>query len=124
MCHEGIISSTIEIYNRISSELRATPARFHYVFNLRDVSKIIQGILMSKPASIKGPEDMAKLWLNETVRVFSDRLINDDDKNWFIEASMELLGKGFRNSFEKADLFHKTSCKIMWGDILKLDAPV
>jgi dynein heavy chain len=123
-CQEGIISSTIEIYNRISSELRATPAKFHYVFNLRDVSKVIQGILMSKPASIKGPEDMSKLWLNEVLRIFSDRLINEEDKEWFVEASMELMSKGFRNSYERNDLFHKTSSKLMFGDILKLDAPV
>jgi dynein heavy chain len=123
-CQEGIISSTIEIYNRISNDKRATPAKFHYVFNLRDVSKVIQGILMAKPASIKGPEDMAKLWLNEVLRIFSDRLINEEDKEWFVEASMDLLGKGFRNSYERGDLFHKNSCKLLFGDILKLDAPV
>ena len=67
---------------------------------------------------------MSKLWLNEVLRVFSDRLINEEDKEWFIEASMDLLGKGFRNSYERADLFHKSSSKIMFGDILKLDAPV
>ena len=47
-----LVNSTIDIYNKISSELRATPAKFHYLFNLRDVSKVIQGILMTKPVSI------------------------------------------------------------------------
>jgi len=45
---EYAISSTIDIYERISGELRATPAKFHYSFNLRDVSKVIQGILMTR----------------------------------------------------------------------------
>jgi len=49
----AIIDSTIEIYHKISEELRATPAKFHYMFNLRDVSKVIQGILMSSPKSIQ-----------------------------------------------------------------------
>jgi len=37
---EPVVASTIEIYQRISEELRATPAKFHYLFNLRDVSKV------------------------------------------------------------------------------------
>jgi dynein heavy chain len=49
---ESIVSSTIEIYQRISAELRPTPAKFHYLFNLRDVSKVFQGILMVKPISV------------------------------------------------------------------------
>jgi dynein heavy chain len=49
---EPIVASTIEIYQRITEELRPTPACFHYLFNLRDVSKVVQGILMCKPVSI------------------------------------------------------------------------
>ena len=37
---DAAINSTIAVYQRISSELRATPAKFHYTFNLRDVSKV------------------------------------------------------------------------------------
>lgn len=57
-CSLPIIDSSIEIYSKISEELRATPAKFHYMFNLRDVSKIIQGILMSHPKSIQTAEGM------------------------------------------------------------------
>jgi dynein heavy chain len=60
-----LVESTIEIYNRIAEELRPTPAKFHYLFNLRDVSKVFQGVLMTKPISIQNPETMAKLWINE-----------------------------------------------------------
>jgi dynein heavy chain len=48
----ALVDGTIEIYNRIAEELRPTPAKFHYLFNLRDVSKVFQGILMSKPISV------------------------------------------------------------------------
>ena len=51
-CSLPIIDSTIEVYNKIAEELRATPAKFHYLFNLRDVSKVVQGILMSHPKSV------------------------------------------------------------------------
>jgi dynein heavy chain len=42
----GMCEATVEIYNRISLELLPTPAKFHYTFNLRDVSKVFQGVLM------------------------------------------------------------------------------
>lgn len=40
-CSNSIIEGTIEIYSKIQEELRATPNKFHYMFNLRDVSKVI-----------------------------------------------------------------------------------
>lgn len=38
---DAAILSTIEIYNKIQEDLRPTPAKFHYLFNLRDVSKVV-----------------------------------------------------------------------------------
>jgi dynein heavy chain, axonemal len=102
--------------------LRPTPAKFHYLFNLRDVSKVFQGILMSKPISIQNPETMAKLWVNESQRVFYDRLINNEDKLWFTKLIIELLNRCFRINIEHDTIFVKE--KIMFGDILKLDAPI
>jgi hypothetical protein len=44
---------------------------------------------------------MSMLWLNEMSRVFHDRLIDEDDKEWFRDQAMELLNKAFRMNFEK-----------------------
>lgn len=82
-CSLPIIDSSIEIYTKIAEVLRATPAKFHYMFNLRDVSKIIQGILMSHPKSIQTAETMQRLWVHEASRIFMDRLINKEDVDWF-----------------------------------------
>lgn len=118
----ALVDATIEIYQRISEELRPTPAKFHYLFNLRDVSKVFQGILMTKPISIQNPDTMAKLWVNESQRVFYDRLINNEDKLWFTKLIIELLNRCFRINFEHDTIFVKE--KIMFGDLLKLDAPI
>mmetsp|Transcript_28833 Transcript_28833/g.26129 ORF Transcript_28833/g.26129 Transcript_28833/m.26129 type:complete len:231 (-) Transcript_28833:4793-5485(-) len=39
---DNIVASTIELYNKIkvSKELLPTPAKSHYVYNLRDISKV------------------------------------------------------------------------------------
>ena len=38
-----LLFSSVEIYVRMSTDLLPTPAKSHYVFNLRDLSKCIQG---------------------------------------------------------------------------------
>jgi dynein heavy chain len=42
---ESIVNATIEVYSIIKKEKLPIPSKFHYTFNLRDVSKVIQGIM-------------------------------------------------------------------------------
>ena len=117
-----IIDSTIEIYNKIQEDLKPTPAKFHYTFNLRDVSKVIQGIMMSHPKSVQSADHMQKLWVNEVQRVFCDRLINDADRKWFTDLACDLLSRSFRSSLEFNDVFGET--KVMWSDMLSMNAAI
>ena len=119
-CCLGAIESTIEIYSKIQEELRATPAKFHYMFNLRDVSKVIQGILMCHPKSVQNADSMHRLWVNEVSRVFCDRLINKDDEKWFTNLVIDLLNKNFRSPLTFDDLFGER--KVIWSDLMKIDA--
>ena len=61
-----------------------------------------------------------KLWVNESFRVFHDRLINDSDREWIKQLIIDLLGKNFKMSPERDDLFST----LRFGDLLKLDSPV
>uniref|UniRef100_A0A8C1NY02 Dynein, axonemal, heavy chain 6 n=1 Tax=Cyprinus carpio TaxID=7962 RepID=A0A8C1NY02_CYPCA len=40
---DSIVDAAVEIYRRMSVDLLPTPAKSHYVFNLRDLSKCVQG---------------------------------------------------------------------------------
>jgi len=40
---DNIVDAAVEIYQRMSVDLLPTPAKSHYVFNLRDLSKCVQG---------------------------------------------------------------------------------
>ncbi|XP_045894233.1 dynein axonemal heavy chain 6-like [Micropterus dolomieu] len=41
-CAGQIVDAAVEIYDRLSVDLLPTPAKSHYVFNLRDLSKCVQ----------------------------------------------------------------------------------
>ena len=94
-CADQIVDAAVEIYGRMSTELLPTPAKSHYVFNLRDLSKCIQGILQVKPESISDKDSVAKLFFHESQRVFHDRLINDEDKKYFHTILAEMASKFF-----------------------------
>lgn len=51
--NEPLVNATIRVYSTITSSLLPTPAKSHYTFNLRDLSKVFQGILMAEAIKIE-----------------------------------------------------------------------
>jgi dynein heavy chain len=84
-CISKITDAAIDVYFHTVKDLPPTPAKSHYTFNLRDISRLFKAI-MSMPASkLYKSETLYKLWLHECLRVFSDRLINEEDTAKFKE---------------------------------------
>ena len=67
-----------------------TPAKFHYVFNLRDLSRIWEGMLNVNEGIIKNTAEALALWKSECTRVIADRFTTEKDKEWF-EKSLALV---------------------------------
>jgi len=61
-------------------EMPPTPSRFHYIFNLRDLSRVYAGLCQSTPDVYKNVGEFLRLWRNECLRVFHDRLISVGDQ--------------------------------------------
>ncbi|KAJ8737210.1 hypothetical protein PYW07_000481 [Mythimna separata] len=91
-----IVNAAVEVYNKICSELLPTPAKSHYVFNLRDLSKCMQGVLQADAAYMRLPKSMLRLFYHECLRVFHDRLINIEDKSYFYHLMSTVCEKHFQ----------------------------
>ncbi|XP_006892361.1 PREDICTED: dynein heavy chain 1, axonemal [Elephantulus edwardii] len=89
---DSVVEATTMVYSTITSQLLPTPAKSHYTFNLRDLSKVFQGMLMAEAAKVEDTIQLLRLWYHENCRVFRDRLVNDEDRKWFdhlLEKQME-----------------------------------
>ena len=111
---ERLVTSSVNIYTQIQKDLLPTPLRSHYTFNLRDLSKVFQGILMIKSKHIPDKNSLIRLWCHESQRVFMDRLINDDDRKWFQKALLDQL----HNNLGAVDWKIEDFAETIFGDFL------
>lgn len=82
-----IIAATMSVFLSIatSPQYMPTAKKFHYQFNLRDFSKIVQNVMLAQPAHYRGNAlGLVRMWVHECMRVFDDRLIYQEDKDTFM----------------------------------------
>ncbi|KAL7749213.1 hypothetical protein RI367_005365 [Sorochytrium milnesiophthora] len=106
-----LTSMTMKLYSTIVQTLLPTPAKFHYIFNLRDISRVYQGLCLATPEQFTTVAQFVRLWRNECLRVFHDRLINDADKH-LVSRHISLL---VTDNFTEHDEFISQD-PILFGD--------
>ena len=77
-----LIDSALAMYQKIREKLLPTPSKSHYTFNLRDMSKVIQGMVRAGLSEIPDKKMLVYLWIHEMSRQFRDRLLAEDIP-WF-----------------------------------------
>jgi dynein heavy chain len=97
---QSVVKATIELYQSISGGMLPTPSKPHYTFNLRDLSKVHQGICACTKKSLESADDLARCWAHESHRVFYDRLTVKQDQVWFSQQIEPLLKEHFKKDWK------------------------
>uniref|UniRef100_A0A8C3IZU9 DYH9 protein n=1 Tax=Chrysemys picta bellii TaxID=8478 RepID=A0A8C3IZU9_CHRPI len=95
---QQLIHLALGLHQKVAATFLPTAIKFHYIFNLRDFSNIFQGILFSTPECLKAPQDLVKLYLHESNRVYRDKMIDETDFSTFDKMQTEMVKKGVRSS--------------------------
>lgn len=94
-----ITAASIDLYNAVIVKMLPTPDKMHYLFNLRDISKVFQGMLRIHNEYQTTKASLIRVWIHEVFRVFADRLTNDSDMEWFLNALNTVLGRYLEVTF-------------------------
>ena len=94
---EKIITASIQLHSRINSTFLPTAIKFHYIFNLRDLSNVYQGILYSCSDVVKTGPDFIQLWMHESSRVYRDKLVDSQDIDTYDKMILDLCKKTFED---------------------------
>ncbi|VDP72398.1 unnamed protein product, partial [Schistosoma mattheei] len=60
-----LVQATLHVYKLSISTFLPTPAKSHYIFNLRDFARVIKGIRLIPSSNMKEEDKLMRLWIHE-----------------------------------------------------------
>ncbi|XP_071672848.1 dynein axonemal heavy chain 9-like isoform X6 [Patagioenas fasciata] len=90
---QQLVALALGLHQKVAATFLPTAIKFHYIFNLRDFSNIFQGLLFSTPECLQHPQDLVKLYLHESNRVYRDKMVEEKDYGTFDKIQLETVKK-------------------------------
>ncbi|KAL6263152.1 hypothetical protein P5V15_005953 [Pogonomyrmex californicus] len=100
----NIVQASIQLHHRCAQMFLPTAVKFHYIFNLRELSNCFQGLLFSGNECLQSSVDLIRLWMHETQRVYGDKLTDEKDTESFLKLQFDILKKNVEEVDEGAIL--------------------
>ena len=119
------------VFEQCASKLLPVPGKSHYIFSLRNIVRVLKGILMCPPSDVSTQTEMVTLWYHEMMREFHDRFNSREDRDWFksiissaLDTTFKIDNKEacenalFAEYFESTSTYHHT--KLSTDEILAI----
>ena len=100
----NLIKAALGLHSLVSTTFRKTASNFHYEFNIRHISNVFQGLLISSPEQFNSIDKFILLWLHESERVYGDRLVSFSDLSKYNTLAQNQCKKIFP-SFQTAKFY-------------------
>ena len=94
--------STVKVFRCLIHSFPPTPSKLHYLFNMRDLGKVCEGICFTDPKIFHNERDLVRLWRHEMRCVFFDRLVTKDDYTLANTYLSDEIQRSFGDSSEYA----------------------
>ena len=90
-----LINGALGLHAAVSGAFKKSARNIHYEFSVRHLSAVFQGLLTAQPAQFKDPGKLVRLWLHESDRVYSDRLVTEADAGRYKQLALAQAKKRF-----------------------------
>ncbi|XP_050088792.1 dynein axonemal heavy chain 10 [Anopheles aquasalis] len=90
-----VIEMTLALFKTLIAKMPPTPSKFHYIFNMKDLSRIFAGLLQIQPHYFKEVRHLVRVWRNEFSRVICDRMISAADQQFLGQQISEQIMERF-----------------------------
>uniref|UniRef100_A0A8C9W079 Dynein axonemal heavy chain 17 n=1 Tax=Scleropages formosus TaxID=113540 RepID=A0A8C9W079_SCLFO len=90
-----VIQLSLAVHQKVTATFLPTAIKFHYIFNLRDLSNIFQGVLFCSCDCLKTVQDLVKIYMHESQRVYRDKMVEEKDFETFDKIIHDSVKKFF-----------------------------
>ena len=108
---EKLRTATIRLWQDLKSKILSSPSNPRYGFNMRDLSRAIEGFKMLPVSVLKNGGTfgvnsssltLTALWAHESERVFCDKLSGTQDKTTYVEIATSVATEVFGSNVTKS----------------------
>ena len=97
---DNAAEATIDIFKACVEKLLPIPSKMHYIFSLRNLVRVLKGILLVDEKELNDDKKFVRLWYHEMMREFYDRFNQADDREWFQQSVQETLRTNFKMAWK------------------------
>ncbi|XP_061501815.1 dynein beta chain, ciliary isoform X1 [Anopheles gambiae] len=96
----ALVTCALNLHTKMGQMFLPTAVKFHYVFNMRDLANIFQGMLFGNGETCAEPNQLIRLWAHEATRVYGDKLVEERDIDNFNKLIVDVVKKSFEEMDE------------------------